>query len=156
MIDARHVAGSMTFEGGWGKQAKYTLHFFAEFDRPALEVGRWQSARGSFTRIAGIGSSQGGDTTKGLDNRLGIYATFDTRQNTAVQMKLGVSFVSVDQARRNMEEELPGWSFEQAKAAAQAKWAEALGKIEVTDGTDEQRRIFYSALYRADTRRCTV
>jgi predicted alpha-1,2-mannosidase len=150
VIDPRHVAGSMTFEGGWGKQAKYTLHFFAEFDRPAIEVGRWQSARGSFTRIAGTGSSQGGDTTKGLDDRLGTYATFDTRANAAVQMKLGVSFVSIDQARRNTEEELPGWSFDQARAAAQARWVEALGKIEVQGGADAQRRIFYSALYRAE------
>jgi hypothetical protein len=150
VIDARHISGSMTFEGGWGKQAKYTLHFWAEFDRPAVDVGRWQSARGSFTRIAGTGSSEGGDTRKGLDNRLGTYATFDTRQNVTIQMKLGVSFVSVDQARRNMEEERPGWSFDQARSAAQAKWAEALGKIEVEGGTDAQRQIFYSALYRAE------
>ena len=150
VIDPRHVAGSMTFEGGWGKQAKYTLRFFAEFDRPAVEVGRWQAARGSFTRIVGTGSSEGGDTTKSLDSRLGTYATFDARQNHVVQMKLGVSFVSVDQARRNMEAELPGWSFDQARSAAQAKWAEALGKIEVQGGTDAQRRIFYSALYRAE------
>jgi len=113
-------------------------------------LGRWQSARGSFARIAGAGSSAGGDTAKGLDSRLGAYATFDTRQNAAVQMKLGISFVSVDQARRNMEEELPGWSFEQARSAAQEKWAQALAKIEVEGGTDQQRRIFYSALYRAE------
>ena len=150
VIDARHISGSMTFEGGWGKQAKYTLHFFAEFDRPAIEVGRWQSARGSFTRIPGAGSSQGGDTKASLDDRLGTYATFDTRRNRTVQMKLGVSFVSVDQARRNMEDELPGWSFDEARVAAEAKWADALGKIEVQGGAPEQRRIFYSALYRAE------
>lgn len=150
VIDARHVAGSMTFEGGWGKQARYTLHFFAEFDRPAVEAGRWQSARGSFTRIPGAGSSAGGETRARLENRLGVYATFDTRQNPFVQMKLGVSFVSIDQARRNMEDELPGWSFNQARSAAEAKWAKALGKIEVEGGTEAQRRIFYSALYRTE------
>lgn len=149
VIDSRHVAGSMTFSGGWGKPARYTLHFYAEFDRPAVEVGRWQSAPGSFTRIPGAGNSQGGDTRANLADRLGAWATFDTRRNAVVQMKLGVSFVSIDQARRNMESELPGWSFDQARSAAQAKWADALGKIDVEGGTDAQRRIFYSALYRA-------
>jgi predicted alpha-1,2-mannosidase len=139
----------MTFEGGWGKQSKYTLHFFAEFDRPAIDIGRWKSGRGRFTRILGAGSSEGGDTTNGLDNRLGTYATFDTRRNALVQMKLGVSFISVDQARRNIEAQLPGWSFDQARAAAQSKWSEALASIKVEGGTDKQRRIFYSALYRS-------
>lgn len=149
LIDNRHVAGSMTFSGGWGKPAQSTLHFYAEFDRPAVEVGRWKSARGSFTRLAGTGTSQGGDTRSSLENRLGAYATFDARKNPVVQMKLGVSFVSVEQARRNLEAELPGWSFDQARSAAQELWADALGKIAAEGGTDEQRRIFYSALYRA-------
>ena len=149
VIDSRHIAGSMTFQGGWGKQAKYTLHFFGEFDRPALEVGRWQSARGSFMRISGAGSSQGGNTTRSLDNRLGTYATFDTRHVAAVQMKLAISFVSIDQARRNLEDELPGWSFEETRSVAQQMWAKVLGKIAVDGGTFAQRRIFYSALYRS-------
>jgi len=148
-IDERHIAGTMTFVGGWGREQPYTLHFFAEFDRAPIEIGRWKSGRGSFTRIRGSGASTGGDTRTGLDNRLGAYATFDTRRDPVVQLKLGVSFVSEDQARRNLERELPGWSFDEAHAAARALWAEALGKIEVEGGTAEQRRIFYSALYRA-------
>jgi predicted alpha-1,2-mannosidase len=149
-IDTQHLSGSVTFAGGWGKQAPYTLYFFAELDRPAAELGRWQSTRGGFVRTPGIGVSQGGDTRSGLDNRLGLYATFDTRADRVVQLKLAVSFVSVEQARRNLERELPGWSFDAAHAAAPALWAQALGKIEVEGGTPEQQRIFYSALYRAD------
>jgi predicted alpha-1,2-mannosidase len=100
-------------------------------------------------RTPGFGTSKGGDTRSSLENRLGTYATFDTSQKRAVQMKLGVSFVSMAQARSHMEDELPGWSFERARSTAQALWSEALGKIDVNGGTSEQRRIFYSALYRS-------
>jgi predicted alpha-1,2-mannosidase len=149
VIDRRHIAGGMSFVGGWGRETPYTLHFYAEFDRPAAEIGRWHSTRGTFVRDGGVGISAGGDTRPGLDNRLGIYATFDTRRDPAVQVKLGVSFVSEEQARRNLQSELPGWSFEAAHSAARGMWADALGKIEVEGGSGEQRRIFASALYRA-------
>ena len=144
-IDSRHIAGSMTCEGGWGKQAPYTLHLYAEFDRPAAEVGRWTSRRGGFVRVPGAGTSEGGDTRAGLDNRLGAYASFDTRQKRTVQMRSGISFVSVAQARRN----LGATMFDEARAQAQKLWADALGTMEVEGGSDQQRRIFYSALYRA-------
>ena len=148
VVDARHIAGTMTFVGGWGRDHPYTLHFFGEFDRPAMNFGRWQSSRGAFTRTVGVGASGGGDTRKSLDDRLGTYATFDTRANAVVQLKLGVSFINIEHARRNMETQLPSWSFDGARAAARAQWAEALHKIDVEGGTDEQRRTFYSALYR--------
>jgi hypothetical protein len=137
----------MRFEGGFGKSTPYTLHFYGEFDRPAIEAGRWKAEEGAIARIPGAGSSQGGDTRDSLRNSIGTYATFDTRENRVVQLKLGVSFISVDQARLNLEQELAG-SFDQAGSAAEAKWAAALGKIQVQGGTSEQRRIFYSALYR--------
>lgn len=150
IIDDRHIAGTMTFVGGWGREHPYTLHFFTEFDRPAIDIGRWQSARGSFARAAGVGISTGVNTRGGLDKRLGAYATFDTRRDPVVELKLGVSFVSVDQARQNLEKELPGWSFEQARAKAEQLWSNAFDKIKVQGGSDDQRHIFYSALYRSE------
>src|SRR5206468_3226179 len=113
-------------------------------DRRAVEAGRWQSRRGAFTRISGAGTSEGGDTRTGLDNRLGSYATFDTRQDRVVEMRIGVSFISVEQAQRN----LGPTTFDQARSQAQKLWADALATIQVEGGTDDQRRVFESALYR--------
>lgn len=149
VIDNRQIEGEMTFVGGWGRAKPYTLYFYAQFDRPALEVGRWQRHSGSIARISGIGRSAGGDTRQSLNNALGAFATFDTRSNGTVQLKLGMSFVSAEQAHRNLARELPSWSFDAARAAASALWTAALGKIEVEGGTEEQRRTFYSALYRS-------
>jgi predicted alpha-1,2-mannosidase len=145
VIDAQHLAGRMGFEGGWGQRATHTLYFYAEFDRPAVEVGRWTSKRGAFARLPGAGTSEGGDTRSGLGNRLGAYASFDARQNQVVQMRLGVSFISVDQARQNLGTK----TFDQALADSRTLWAEALGTIKVEGGSDEQQRVFYSALYRS-------
>src|SRR3954466_11869741 len=69
VIDSRHLSGSMGFEGGGGAPAPYTLYFYTEFDRAAVEAGRWQSRRGGLTRTAGAGTSTGGATRMGLDNR---------------------------------------------------------------------------------------
>lgn len=149
VVDGRHIAGKMTFVGGWGRTKPYTLYFYAEFDRAAIEIGRWRSSTGTFARVSGIGASAGGDTRQSLNDRVGTYATFNTGRNPVVQLKLAVSFISIEQARSNLERELPGWSFEAARSAARSQWTSALGKVEVEGGTDEQRRTFYSALYRA-------
>src|SRR5207245_1522201 len=66
VVDARHISGSMGFEGGWGQRAPHTLYFFAEFDRPAVQAGRWTSHRGGITRAPGAGASEGGDTRSRL------------------------------------------------------------------------------------------
>ncbi len=145
VIDARHLVGRMEFEGGWGQRAPHTLYFAAEFDRPAVEIGRWTSKRGAFTRLPGPGTTEGGDSRAALDNRLGAYATFDTRQKRQVQMRLGISFINVEQARRNLGD----MSFGGALAQARKLWANALRTIEVEGGSDEQRRIFASTLYRS-------
>jgi len=68
-----------------------------------------------------------------------------------MSVKIGLSFVSVAQARRSLEREQPGWSFEQAAARARAEWDEALGRIQVEGGSAEDRALFYSALYRSET-----
>lgn len=66
-----------------------------------------------------------------------------------VEIRVGVSYLSTDQAEANLREELTGKSFEQVKAASRAAWNAALGKIRIDGGTTEQRRIFYTSLYRS-------
>ena len=64
-------------------------------------------------------------------------------------MRVGISYISAEQARRNLEREIPGWNFDQVKAAARAAWNDALGAVQVEGGTERQRTIFYTALYRS-------
>jgi predicted alpha-1,2-mannosidase len=64
-----------------------------------------------------------------------------------LRIKVGISAVDVDGARRNLEAEIPGWDFDAARATARAAWSRALGRIEVEGGNAEQRTVFYTALY---------
>ncbi len=63
-------------------------------------------------------------------------------------LKIGFSFVSIDNARQNLQAELGGKSFEEVRRAADKTWDDVLGHIQVEGGTDDERRMFYSTLYR--------
>ena len=64
-----------------------------------------------------------------------------------VLVKVGISAVSVEGARKNMEAEVPGWEFDAVREQAEDVWDKELGRIEVLGGEPEQQRIFYTALY---------
>ena len=64
-------------------------------------------------------------------------------------VKVAISAVSVEGARKNLEAELPGWDFDAVRTSADAAWERELSKITVDGGTKDQRTIFYTALYHA-------
>ncbi|MDR0845118.1 MAG: GH92 family glycosyl hydrolase [Tannerella sp.] len=66
-----------------------------------------------------------------------------------LELKIGFSFVSIEKAKANLAEEMEDQSFEQVKAAADETWEALLSKIQVSGGSEKQRQIFYSSLYRA-------
>jgi predicted alpha-1,2-mannosidase len=86
-------------------------------------------------------------------NRLTISAK-DNRKD--LEFRYGISFISVAQAKKNLEEEIPAWNFDKIEAAARARWNAALGKIQVEGGTPEQKRVFYTSLYRCYERMVNI
>ena len=62
-------------------------------------------------------------------------------------MKVGLSYTSVADASANLRAEQRGWNFDAVRLAATKAWNSALSRIDVTGGTEEQRRVFYTALY---------
>ncbi|GII31842.1 hypothetical protein Pmi06nite_52840 [Planotetraspora mira] len=75
-------------------------------------------------------------------------ATFDTSATRQVTLRIATSFLSVDQAHKNLDFEVTGKSFDQIHAAATAAWQDRLGRIEVRGANDTQRVTLYSNLYR--------
>ena len=69
-----------------------------------------------------------------------------------LEFRYGISFISTDQAKSNLQHEIPTPGFDRVKAAAKARWNETLGRITVEGGTEAQRRVFYTALYRCSER----
>lgn len=67
--------------------------------------------------------------------------------NKPLEIKIALSFVSVENARKNLETEIADWNFDQISTAANNEWNTALSKYSVEGGTDEQKTIFYTAFY---------
>ena len=78
---------------------------------------------------------------------IGAWFSFDTQENEAVEVRMGVSFVSIANARENLEKEQGGKHFDELHAEARSKWNADLSRIRVEGGTDEQKRVFYTGLY---------
>ncbi len=89
---------------------------------------------------------------KGDQSRLLVSAT---GANT-LEFRYGISFISIEQAKKNLRREIPEWGFDRVKQAAKARWNETLGRIVVEGGTEAQRRVFYTALYRCFERMINI
>ena len=74
----------------------------------------------------------------------------------ALEFRYGISFISVDQARNNLQAEIPCWGFDKVKIAAKNRWNKVLGQITVEGGTTAQRRVFYTSLYRCCERMVNI
>ncbi|MFK2901952.1 GH92 family glycosyl hydrolase [Dyella jejuensis] len=82
-------------------------------------------------------------------NNVGAFATFDTRRDNTVDVQVGTSFISIAQARANLDAEMPNWNFDALRDALKATWNQKLGIATIEGASDDQRRIFYTGLYHA-------
>lgn len=82
-------------------------------------------------------------------NCIGFFTEFPTVEGEQVEMKVGFSFVDADGARRNYEAEAAGKSFDDLHAEARERWKQELGKIRIAGGTEDQKHIFYTAMFHA-------
>lgn len=79
-----------------------------------------------------------------------------TTSANQLEFRYGLSFISVEQARKNLVREIPQWNFEAVKNSGKDRWNEVLGQIAVKGGTDAQKRVFYTSLYRAYERMVNI
>ena len=137
VLSPTQVAGSTSVTGGWNKQPNtYTVYFYAVTDTAAASRGTWLD-----------GQQQPGGKAKLPRQNAGTWLTFEPKAGRPVLMKIGISFISVGQARRNLEAEIPGFDFAATHAAAVAEWNRALATVELKGETPEQAQVFYTALY---------
>lgn len=73
-----------------------------------------------------------------------------------LEFRYGISFISVEQAKKNLQQEIPSADFDAIKTAAKARWNRTLGRITVEGGTEAQKRVFYTALYRSSERMINI
>ncbi len=150
--EKRTVTGSVTsgnfcgYINQAGRRSYYTLHFVAEFDQDFTQVGTYQD-----NVVTPDSTSSKGGTTYGtngwpvLGKGSGAYLGF--APGAQVNMKVGISYVSLDNARANLRAENTGQSIEDMRDNAYTAWQKQLKRIEVGGGSDDDRTKFYTALY---------
>jgi predicted alpha-1,2-mannosidase len=79
-----------------------------------------------------------------------------SEQGRVLEFRYGISFISADQAKKNLRAEIPSWDFDGTKQRARNSWNATLGQVKVEGGTPAQRRVFYTALYRCCERMVSI
>jgi predicted alpha-1,2-mannosidase len=136
IVGTNELTGSAV-SGNCGGSFTYKIYFAVRFDQPFTDFGTW-----SDDTISPQSTSSDGA-------RSGAYLVFDTTTNPVVNVKVGLSFVSAENAGQNLENENPGWDIEAVRSGAAAAWNSRLGAIRVRGGTDDEKTVFYTALYHA-------
>jgi len=118
----------------------FTLHFVIRFSKPFLSFGGWvgRKVQDDVAEISGKGD-------------VGAFVRYATGPGEVIEIKSGVSLVSIDQARLNLAAETDrfGWDFDLARRHARKTWNELLGKIRVEGGSYADKVKFYTNLYRS-------
>lgn len=81
-------------------------------------------------------------------DHLGAYVFLETKEDETVQLKIATSFISIEQARQNLESEIPDWDFQKVVQQNKDEWEKYFNRVNVDGGTDDQKTCFYTALYR--------
>lgn len=151
ILDARFTKVSDTEIEGYSLQKwswnEYKVHFVIRFNKPIKSFGGWQNNYQVTENVAQI-SGKG---------QMGAFADFDTKPGEQILMQTAISLVSIEGARLNMNTELAafGWNFDAVRQNARKVWNGLLGKVKVEGGTNENKKKFYTNLYRSYVARTT-
>lgn len=131
-------------KGVWGADADqdYTLFFVIEFDRPIIKTGGW------LNDIVTEGKEFAGNNLKSA----GLYVEFDVKKNPVVQLRTGVSLVSVENASLNLETEITqpfNWSFDAVRNNQLNVWNDLLERVKVESNDFSEKKRFYNNMYRS-------
>jgi predicted alpha-1,2-mannosidase len=137
LISNREAEGVGRYTGGWNKGGEYKVYFYIVLDTPAASVQTWTDSVLSSAKDASVSG----------DHAMGVAFTLPTHAAQVVQAKVGISFVSTEQARSNVQQEAPGWNFDRVRVASVSAWNQALSKIDLHGETNSQRVQFYTAMY---------
>ncbi|MFT3934849.1 MAG: GH92 family glycosyl hydrolase [Chitinophagaceae bacterium] len=129
------IEGSVTMAPTVRRPKPITVYFIASFDKPFTAFGGWKDGK-----ILDAADEVDGAHT-------GVYTSFATAANEVRKMKVAISYVSVEEAKKNMQAELNHWDFERVVKESAQEWNEWLGRIEIEGGTLTEQRRFYTDLW---------
>lgn len=137
----------------YNAQAVFPVYFVMKVSKAPKQVGYWKKQRemkgveaewdiysGKYKLYTKYTREMSGDD-------VGVWFSYDTEANEQISVKMGISYVSIENARENMNQEINAFPFEQVSQDARSQWNNALSKVLVEGGTKDEKTIFYTGLY---------
>ena len=139
----------------YNPQAVFPIYFVMRVNKQPKTTGYWKKQRemqgveaewdihsGQYKLYTKYGRDLAGDD-------IGAYFTYDVAEGETVEVQIGVSFVSPENARMNLDKEQQGFHFDKVRADAREAWNEALSRAKIEGGAHDRQVVFYTALYHA-------
>ena len=149
-IEGIRTVGSFCY---YKSEEAYPVYFVAKFSRPADDFGVWKNT----VKNEGVEGQWMGYNGKTrlfknyykdvVGDSIGTYFTYNLKQPTQIEIKVGISYVSIENARENLEKEVNEKGFDEIYQNTSSKWNKLLSRIELEGGTANDKTVFYTALY---------
>lgn len=136
------IIGSNAVQG-WEEFENTKQYFYAEFSQPFTQSGTFDNKKNS------------SEAKEISGEKVGAFVSMK-RTEAPLEVRIGISFIDKNQAKENLTRETKNKSFDEIKNASYALWSNELSKIIVDGGTERQKRIFYTSLYRCMERMINV
>lgn len=124
----------------------FSGYFVLEFDTPFASFGTYSDTSHAYATQDDVKVFEGRHELKG--DKIGGYIAFP-QNTTRVKLRIGSSFISIEQAAKNLEKEIPEWNFSQTVKVCRKTWEDHMKRIKVEGGTNDQKVNFYTSLYHA-------
>lgn len=137
----------------YNPQAVFPMYFVMRVSKVPIESGfwkkqphkkgveaEWDADDGKYKIYRHYGKELAGDD-------IGYFFSYDCSEGEQIEVQIGVSFVSIENARKNLNAEQQGFDFDKVLSASQTAWEDCLSRISVEGGTEAQKKVFYTALY---------
>lgn len=155
LLDLGHIIGNAPSEKshlefvnnnsieGYKVSQEATVYFVAEFSKPFAAYGTWDGNYKTPESSASLFPYKSAES----GNNIGAFVNYHTTKDEIILLKIGLSYVNVEGARKNLQAEIPAWDFNRVRKEAEDTWNKELKKIEVNSKQEEKKQIFYTALY---------
>lgn len=137
----------------YNPQAVFPIYFVMKVSKAPKQIGYWKKQRemkgveAEWDKDSGKYKIYQNYTREMSGDDVGVWFTYDTEEGEQIEVKMGVSFVSIENARLNMNTEQPGFDFDKVSLTASDMWNNDLSKVKVEGGSVNDKFIFYTAMY---------
>ncbi|MCG8306403.1 MAG: GH92 family glycosyl hydrolase [Cytophagales bacterium] len=119
------------------------VYFYAQFSKPFKYYGTFDA--GYYTPESG--ASLFPYKNEEIGRKIGAFLIYNTSDREEILVKVGISYVSVEGAQKNLLAELNHWDFERVRSDARDVWNRELSKLRVKDASEDKKQIFYTSIY---------